>query len=229
MRMVRWWTAPHQTEMCTLVNHDLRAHWEAIVKRWGNWAADCGDFELQHKWALKQFVRVVPHGEFFTAHLAHRHLGQFAFAHGQDEAAAPEEPLRYCHCADCQAIPGTHPIHVHVVMPGLEAEDEQGRLSIGDRRSVKKAVVAVQHHDFQRALRRLMGAVQQVPMQQAHMPEAAYSANRMQLMWHGEDGKVQYQVTSVGCWSHTPPSYGLTFPNNSYWLDRSLCAGRTIY
>ena len=56
--------------MNTLVNHDLKAHWEAVVKLWGMLAANCSDFEAAHKWALKQFVKMVPHGQYFTKHLA---------------------------------------------------------------------------------------------------------------------------------------------------------------
>jgi len=202
--MVLWCTLavalPHtpQTRMCTLVNHDLRAHWAAIVARWGVWAADCSDFELAHKWALKQFVRLVPHGKFFQAHMAHRHLGQFAFSHGQDAPAAPEEPLRYCHCEECKASPGTHPLHVHVLMPGLHPEDAEGRLTAIPRsegRSVEVLDVADESPDFQRALQRLMGEVQGLPRHHAHMPATVCRASRMQLLWHGVDGKVQYQDT----------------------------------
>ena len=76
------------------------------------------DFEAMHKWALKQFVRVVPHGRHFTEHLAARHIKQLLFAAGEPDADE-EEPLRPCRCGEG---PCTHDVHVHVQMPGLGKE-----------------------------------------------------------------------------------------------------------
>ena len=114
-----------QVLMRTLVNHDLKAHWEMVVTLWGMLAADCSDFEAAHKWALKQFVKLVPHGQYFEKHLATRHLSQFAFGHGREDEPAKEEPLRFCHCG---GEPCPHEVHVHVAMPGLQPEDDNGQL-----------------------------------------------------------------------------------------------------
>ena len=195
-----------QTELCDLSNHDVRAHWRRIVMLWGSWAASCSDFELAHKWALKQFVRVVPHGRFFTAHLAHRHLQQFCFTHGQDEPPPKQEPLRRCHCPECVAKPGHHEVHVHVRMLGLAEEDPKtgqlSRIMYGgkpDGRSVKAVVLADQDAYFRRAVRRLMADVQGCPdTADAQMPETLYRASRMKLLWHGRDGKVLYKDTFHG-------------------------------
>ena len=199
-------TPLQQTGLCDLSNHDVRAHWRQIVMLWGCWAASCADFELAHKWALKQFVRVVPHGRFFTAHLAHRHLQQFSFTAVPDEPPPKEEPLRFCHCPQCVAKKGHHPVHVHVRMPGLREEDERtGQLSrcvhMGkpDGRSVQAVVLADQGVYFRRAVRRLMADVQGcADVADAHMPETLYRASRMTLLWHGVDGKVQYKDTFHG-------------------------------
>ena len=122
---------PHtQVAMNTLVNHDLKCHWEAVVKLWGMLAANCSDFEAAHKWALKQFVKMVPHGRYFTQHLATRHLSQFALCHGREDKPPVPEPLRFCHCG---GDPCPHKVHVHVEMPGLQKEDHLNRL---DRKSV---------------------------------------------------------------------------------------------
>jgi len=196
--------APAQTEMCTLVNHDLRAHWEAIVRAWGNWAGNCGDFEVMHKWALKQFVRVVPHGLYFSTHLAHRHLAQFAYgAPTAEEAAAARAPppapkqLRFCRCEECQAKPGFHKHHVHVRMPGLaQEEDDEGRLHMLDReRSVTVLHVDQQPRAFQRALLRLMAEVQGTPSRHTAMPDRVYRANYMKLSWHDAAGKKTHSDT----------------------------------
>ena len=190
--------------MKNLTNHDLRAQWAAIVKWWGFWAANCGDFELAHKWALKQFVRLVPHGKYLQTHLAHRHLGQFAFeapigAEAEAAAAQPApEPLRFCHCEACKAAPGHHQIHVHVVMPGLQEEDAEGLLHEVHRareRTVLELEVDDMFPEFQRALRRLMAEAQGVRMRNAVMPDTVCQATRMKLLWHDASGKVQYQDT----------------------------------
>ena len=179
--------------MNNLTKHDLQAHWWRIVMLFGHWAANCGDFELMHKWALKQFVRVVPHGKFFQAHLARRHLAQFAFE-AEAPAAPKEEPLRFCHCAECKAQPGFHDVHVHVKMPGLSEEDDEGMQHVvarSTKRTVLELDVTALYADFQRALRRLMGEVQGVPMRQALLPETVCRSTRMKLLWHGADGKMQ--------------------------------------
>ena len=146
-----------------------------------------------HKWALKQFCRIVPHGKLFTAHLAHRHLGQFAFSHGLDAPAPEPEPLRHCHCDECRDIPvaeKAHPFHVHVVIPGLLPEDKDGRLALRPQfeRSVDKLVVSEQDPHFQSALQGLMGN-----LNAATLPLVVYSATRIHLKWHRADGHIECQ------------------------------------
>jgi len=150
------------------------------------------DFEAMHKWALKQFTRLVPHGKHFTEHLANRHLSQFLFT--GHAAAPPAEPLRFCHC---NGDPCTHDVHVHVQMPGLSAEDEHGQLCITDTRSVQKVEVGLRHRYFVRALRALMARVNGCPndWRTAAVPEFVYRANSMTLKWHGEGGKLECQDT----------------------------------
>jgi len=154
-----------QTEHKDVGKHDFSAHWEWVVRNWGCWTvcafaaaigkplphcadsltprfpsqADAGDMEAAHKWHLKQFLRLVPHGPQLTDHLACRHLAQFQFSGVDAEAQAPEpERLRFCHCSanpeDCP-----HENHVHVEMPGLDLEDDEGRSRMsGDCRSIEK-------------------------------------------------------------------------------------------
>jgi len=105
--------------------------------------ADCGDMEAAHKWHLKIFLRLVPHGPQMTSHLACRHLAQYTFSgvDDQDEPQPEPEPLRTCHCSDddpqqqCE-----HEHSVHVQMPGLcRDEDEHGLLRVsGDTRSIEQ-------------------------------------------------------------------------------------------
>ena len=198
--MCQVYAATHKVEMNNLTKHDVEHHWRHTVMRWGAWTSACDDFEVAHKWALKQFVRVVPHGQYFQAHLARRHLGQFSFA-----AAQPDDPaqrLRHCHCAQCKAVPGHHKIHVHVVMPGLTEEDDEGLLHVKPRaearagkRTLKDYEVATQGEDFQVALQRLMGDVQGVSMEDALMPDTVFRATRMKLLWHNAEGKVEHTDT----------------------------------
>jgi len=196
-----------QVRMNTLVNHDLKCHWEEVVKKWGMLAANCADFEAAHKWALKQFVRMVPHGKYFTQHLATRHLSQFAFGHGREAEPAPQEPLRFCHCAQA---PCTHNIHVHVEMPGLRAEDAGGVLHpLGDYRSVEVVEVRGLPKLVRRAIKALMceATGQRGPWQLAKKPELVYRAKTMTLKWHGKDGKLEFKVCrgSVAARVRPPP------------------------
>ena len=72
------------------------------------------------------------------------------------------EPLRFCHCG---GDPCPHAVHVHVQMPGLQKEDDLGRLfplagfASKARRSVENVAVAGKSGSFRRALRQLMGSV----------------------------------------------------------------------
>ena len=183
--------------MNNLTNHDLKGHWEAIVMKWGNVAANCSDFEAAHKWALKQFTRLVPHGRIFATHLAHRHLSQFAFCHGREEAPAEPEPLRFCSCKE--AKPCSHDIHVHVEMPGLHLEDAHGQLAVRPQpgRCTEKLEVANQPRLFRRALRALMASVTGIlpaAWRTADVPEHVFRTSRMNLKWHGREGQIEFQV-----------------------------------
>ena len=75
---------------------------------------DCIDFEAMHKWAIKQFMRLVPHGRMLGQHLASKHYAQLLCTAPPPEEAAPTP--RFCHCSmgpsQC-----THSMHVHVAMP----------------------------------------------------------------------------------------------------------------
>ena len=202
--MCQVYAARAQVRMKNLTKHDLEHHLEGTVKRWGAWTSSCDDFEAAHKWALKQFVRIVPHGQYFQAHLARRHLSQFTFAAptADDEPAKDAQPLRYCHCAQCKAVPDTHTTHVHVVMPGLDEEDEEGLLHVkeraeerADERTLKGYKVAEELPDFQVALQRLMADAQGVAMGHALMPETVFRATRMKLLWHDAEGKVEHHDT----------------------------------
>jgi len=218
-------TPRQQVMMNTLVNHDLKCHWEEVVKKWGMLAANCSDFEAAHKWALKQFVRMVPHGKFFTQHLATRHLSQFAYGHGREDPTAPEEPLRFCHCGQA---PCTHNTHVHVEMPGLEAEDDQGLLHplhSGDERSVEYLEVSRRPRMFRRALAALLGEVTGVDRHVVNLPEAVYRAKTMTLKWHGADGKLEMKVSrgSVAARVRPPP------PSSAYASHiRHICELPTV-
>ena len=200
-----------QVLMNTLVNHDLKAHWELVVKIWGNVAANCSDFEAAHKWALKQFVKLVPHGKYFEEHLATRHLTQFAFCHGREDQPPKKEPKRFCHCG---GRPCPHKIHVHVEMPGLQKEDKHGRLFplpgriSKARRSVRVVEVETQRSSFRRALQVLMATVNGTSMASTVLPEHVFRCSRMHLKWHGKDGEVEYQVAGWAC-SHM---LGICFP-----------------
>jgi len=145
-------------------------------------------WEAAHKWALKQFTRLVPHGAHFYEHLVTRHLSQLLFGVNDAPIQKPE-PLRHCHC---DGDPCPHNTHVHVQMPGLLDEDEQGALRVGDLRSVEKVVVAEQDDLFQRALKALMGQVNEVAWETATVPEVVYMAKTMTLKWHNEHGVMEF-------------------------------------
>jgi len=96
-------------------------------------------------------------------------------------------------------------------MPGLQKEDHLNRLfplagkDSKARRSVQKVAVAGKGNRFRRALRQLMGTVTGTePWTDAVLPEEVFRCSRMQLKWHGEDGKVEYQVVGWECSYHCP-------------------------
>ena len=74
-------------------------------------------------------------------------------------------------------------------------EDDKGRLWPIESftRSVDEVVVAEQTPHFQRALRLLLGRINQVPWQTATLPESVFRAQTMTLKWHGEGDKLECQ------------------------------------
>jgi len=120
----------------------------ALKQAYAHPQCDCLDFEAMHKWALKQFMRIVAHGRHLGTHLEERHLQQFIFS-TPPEPPAPVQP-RFCSCGQ---EPCPHPIHVHADMPGLVEGDEGLYTPIHRfKRSAEEVVVDEMPEQFQRAL-----------------------------------------------------------------------------
>ena len=169
---------------------------------------DAMDFEAMHKWALKQFLRVVPHGKHMATHLARHHLDQLLFTRAPklpaaegEEAEVGEEGeedttdlILKCHCGE---RPCPHPMHVHCQMPGLKPETKHGRLhplGRGGKRSVKVLPVSTMGHHFRMALRGLLQRMTSAPdrhIQQLALPEMVYQAQTMTLTWHNKEGEME--------------------------------------
>ena len=173
----------------------LAAHQASCGVAYAMHQADAGDGEAAHKWHLKQFIRLVPHGQHLTEHLASHHLDQFLFSGTPGWVVPePEEPLRVCRCDE---DPCPHEMSVHVQMPGLEdEEDDEGfprMLASGDTRSIQKIIVDHADEEFQLALRALVGRVRDVPLEGAPLPAVVYRANTMCLKWHNRAGKMAFK------------------------------------
>ena len=85
-------------------------------------------------------------------------------------------------------------MHVHVKMPGLLPEDDQGQLrSRGETRSLQRVVVEEQDPDFQRALRALIAGVNGEPCAGAVLPVHVWRANSITLKWHNREGVQEYK------------------------------------
>ena len=191
--------------------------------------ADAADAEAAHKWNLKQFMRLVPHGRYLTEHLVGRHLDQLLFTGtGPDWAPKKQEPKRFCRC---QQDVCDHDPHVHVLMPGLQPEEDvHGFLhrlpDVRDgTRYIERVVIDEDtDEDFQRALRAMVGRVLGVPWETAEPPPVVYRAKRMKLKWHNLEGLLEYEETfhasddyyKKGCWydavkaRHAVPTHGPT-------------------
>jgi len=120
----------------------------ALEQAYAHPQCDCLDFEAMHKWALKQFMRIVAHGRHLGTHLEERHLQQFIFS-TPPEPPAPVQP-RFCRCGQ---EPCPHPIHVHADMPGLVEGDDGMYTPINRfKRSAQEVVVDELPEQFQRSL-----------------------------------------------------------------------------
>ena len=152
---------------------------------------DCMDFEAMHKWAVKQFMRLVPHGRHMTSHLTARHFAQFLFTKPPESDDEPN--LLYCHCDE---DPCPHDLHVHASMPGLRDESSEGLYTPGDKRSVTRWPVVLSEEggmdeNVMRALRGFVGRVNGEEWSECDVPDVLWQANTMELSWHDRDGKLQ--------------------------------------
>ena len=156
---------------------------------------DCVDFEAMHKWAIKQFMRIVPHGRMLGQHLASKHYAQLLCTAPPPEQAAPIK--RFCHCP----ITGpkcTHSMHVHVAMPGLR-EKPNGQyepVARAEGRSVLKIPMA--DFEYPDALRRYIAELTGEWYEHVTLPEAVWQAKTMQLSWHNQKGNLQVCLASGG-------------------------------
>ena len=154
-----------------------------------------------HKWALKQFMRIVAHGRHVGAHLSQRHAAQFLFS-APAEPPQPSDP-RFCHCGEQPACP--HERHVHADMPGLK-EEEDGTYSTLRQwtRSAKKVLVSSTDDDFKHALRVFItdcnGEDGKDAYKDAVLPAKVYRTHTMQLNWH--NGKGDLEVCMEGGGNH---------------------------
>ena len=159
---------------------------------------DCADFEAMHKWALKIFMRSVPHGSCMTSRVMGKHMAQLLYSKPTPDAApVPDRPCR------CGEDPCTHPLHVHVDMPGLRENPADGRWrrlrdqkGNVDNRGVTKCNFATDSTvRFRRALVHYIAASNGVHFnQQKAYPTHYYTANTMTLRWHkGREGKVDLE------------------------------------
>ena len=167
---------------------------------------DCADFEAMHKWALKIFMRSVPHGAHLTSAVIGKHMAQFLYT--TPAADTKPAPLRPCRCGE---DPCTHKTHVHVDMPGLREDPEDGtwhRL-VGtkghvDNRSVTKCNTARDASpELQYALRAYTAAINGVNITaQTELPAWYYTTQSMTLSWHtgllGELDCEQVQPFGLG-------------------------------
>ena len=147
---------------------------------------DCVDFEAMHKWAMKQFMRIVPHGRKLGQHLSNKHYAQLLCTVPQPEEPAP---LLFCHCG---GDPCTHSMHVHAEMPGLR-EDGYGHYGPVRRshRYTQELVVADMPHKHQTAIRRFIGELTGQHYLLVPLPEVVTQAQTMQLSWHNQEGVLQ--------------------------------------
>ena len=147
-----------------------------------------------HKWAIKQFMRIVPHGRMLGQHLASKHYAQLLCT-----APPPEEApiLRFCHCSAGPAH-CTHSMHVHVAMPGLreQANGQYERVARSEGRYILK--IPMGEFKYQDALRRYIGELTGVYYKNVTLPEEVFQAKTMELSWHNQKGKLQVCPTSVG-------------------------------
>ena len=142
-----------------------------------------------HKWAVKQFIRLVPHGRHMTSHLTARHYAQLLFTQPQDEQDKGTNKLLHCHCGQ---DPCLHDMHVHVSMPGLRDEDEHGMHFPGDTRSVTRWDIDDDTpDDTKRALQGFVGRVNGEDWHLCQPPDAIWKAQTMELSWHNRSGELE--------------------------------------
>jgi len=152
-----------------------------------------------HKWALKQFMRMVPHGRMLGQHLANKHFAQLLCTVPPPEAAAAE--ARLCHCGQ---NPCPHAMHVHASMPGLR-EGPDGLYAPISRslgRYARKLNPATWGENHQRALRVFVADVTGGDYRTAPLPEKLYQAQTLTLSWHTMEGKLQVGPPDVAFNGH---------------------------
>ena len=139
-----------------------------------------------HKWALKQFMRIVAHGRHVGAHLSQRHTAQFLFTPEHEQA----EPVqaRLCHCAQ---DPCPHELHVHADMPGLVEGDDGRYTTIARfRRSVEVLPMDEAPESFSHALAVFIADLNGGSYKDSVLPAEVYRAQTMQLSWHNPQGDL---------------------------------------
>ena len=152
-----------------------------------------------HKWALKQFMRIVAHGRHVGAHLSQRHCAQFVFS----TPAEPPQPVkpRFCHCGEQPAC--THTRHVHADMPGLAEEDDGSYTPIRlFTRSATKVYVSSTDEHFKHALRVFIADCNGEDSKDAYkvavLPAKVYRTHSMQLNWHDNHGDLEVCMEGGG-------------------------------
>ena len=168
-----------------------------------------------HKWALKQFMRIVAHGRHVGAHLSQRHTAQFLFS----QPPAPAEPAqpRHCHCG---GDPCPHSLHVHAEMPGLrEGDDGQYVPKRQFKRSVETMRTDEAPESFRHALAVFIADLNGGRYQDAVLPRKVYRAQTMELSWHDADGNLSV------CGKHCAQNTGICLAYA--WLparkQRNIC------